>query len=98
MLYLHHDKSFNAESISKELRTNYRSAEAQLKYLAEKGFLRADERQCYQYKPQSEELHVSVIKVYEIYKVKPVAVVACIFEKPKEKLRDLSNAFKLKKD
>lgn len=98
MLYSHHDMLFDADSISKELRTNHRSAEAQLKYLAEKGFLRVDENQCYQYKPQSDELHQNVVNVYEIYKVKPVAVVACIFEKPKEKLRDLSNAFKLKKD
>lgn len=98
MLYTHHDTLFNAQAISKELRTNTRSAEAQLKHLAEKGLLSVDEKQCYQYKPISEELHKRVISVYDIYKVKPVAVVACIFDKPTEKLKDLSNAFKLKKD
>lgn len=83
--------------ISKELRSNDRSAESQLLHLSEKGLLEKNEKE-YQYKPASEELHQKVKLTYEQYKERPVSVIAGIFEKPQDKLKNFSDAFKLKKD
>lgn len=97
ILFSHPDKSFTADAISKELRTNERSAEVQLLHLSEKGLLSKNEKN-YQYKPNTEELHEKVKLTYDLYKERPVSVIAGIFEKPQDKLRNFSDAFRLKKD
>lgn len=97
ILYLNPDKQFTADSISKELRTNIRSAEVQLQHLSDKGLLQKADKH-YTYKPLTEELNQNVKHTYEVYKEKPVAVIAGIFEKPQDKLKNFSDAFKLKKD
>jgi hypothetical protein len=97
MLYSRPNTSFNAATVSKELRTNQRSTEAHLTHLHERGLL-SHEDDSYQYQPANEEFHKMVVRVCELYKEKPVAVVAAIFESPQENLKDFSDAFKLKKD
>lgn len=97
ILFSHPDKQFTADGISKDLRTNERSTEVQLQHLSEKGLLHKSEN-IYQYHPATEELHQKVKLTYQLYKERPVAVIAGIFEKPQENLKNFSDAFKLKKD
>lgn len=98
MLANRSDKEWNSSSVSKELRCNEASAQRYLEQLASKNLLLSRETKFYQYKPGTEELNNKVLQLKDLYKEMPVAVVTCIFEKPQDKLKDLSNAFRLKKD
>lgn len=97
MLYSRRERSFTPENVCKELRSNVHSASNQLSLLAQRGLLKVNNRD-YQYAPSSPELDLQVQRLLEIYKEMPVAVVTCIYEKPQDKLKDLSDAFRLKKD
>lgn len=98
MLLASPEKSFSADKVCRELRSNVHSASNQLSQLAHKGLLKTTEGDLYQYGPSSEELDRRVKTLYEFYKEMPVAVVTAIYEKPKDRLKDFSDAFKLKKD
>lgn len=98
MLANNSTSEWNAASVAKELRCNESSAENYLSLLAQKNLLLSRETKFYQYKPGTEELNSKVQQLKDLYKEMPVAVVTCIFEKPQDKLKDLSNAFRLKKD
>lgn len=98
MLYKESDTEWNAASVAKELRTNESSAGNYLSHLAAKNLLLSRETKFYQYKPGTPELTELIPRLCDLYKEMPVAIVTCIFEKPKDKLKDLSDAFRLKKD
>lgn len=98
MLLTNPEKKFSAEEVSRELRSNVHSAENQLEQLTNKGLLRKQEPRHYQYAPSSDEKDQKVKELHDIYRKMPVAVVTCIYEKPQDKLKDFSDAFKLKKD
>lgn len=98
MLFNNSEREWNAASVAKELRTSESSAGNYLSYLAAKNLLLSRETKFYQYKPGTPELTEIVPRLSELYKEMPVAIVTCIFEKPKDKLKDLSDAFRLKKD
>lgn len=91
------DVGFSADDISKELRTNVTSAKLYLKDLSESGLLK-NENNKYFYSPQTDDLNEKVIKTSSLYREMPVTIVTLIFERPQDMLKDLSNAFKLKKD
>lgn len=97
MLLSRPEKKFSAEEVSRELRSNTHSATNQLEQLTSKGLLK-QENALFQYSPSSEEIDLKVKELYDVYKKMPVAVVTAIYEKPQDKLKDFSNAFKLKKD
>lgn len=98
MLFNEPDRIWSPEYVSKVMRTNNSSASNQLTQLVSKGLIKEIDSRQYKYSPDNQELHQLVTNLNEIYKEKPVAVVTCIFERPQDKLRDLSDAFKLKKD
>jgi hypothetical protein len=98
MLHQQPEKLFSAEAVCKELRSNVHSSSNQLAQLASRGLLKINDNKLYQYGPSSEELNQKVQKLFEIYKEMPVAVVTSIYEKPKDRLKDFSDAFKIKKD
>lgn len=98
MLFNEPEKQWTPELVSKVMRTNNSSASNQLSQLVNKGLIKEIDSGLFKYSPDSEEFHQLVTSLNEIYKEKPVAVVTCIFERPQDKLRDLSDAFKLKKD
>ena len=98
MLFNNKHREYSAENVSKELRSNDHSASNQLSKLADKGLFKVNDQKKYQYSPASSELHEKVSRLVNIYQEMPVAVVTCIYEKPKDALKDFSNAFKFKKD
>lgn len=97
MLFNNRSREWNAEGVSKEMRSNTHSAANQLEQLFVKGFLTVSSSKFYQYKP-TQDLDEKVSRLAEVYKEMPVAVVTCIYEKPSDKLKGFANAFKFKKD
>ncbi len=97
MLYKTPEKKWDVESIRKEMRSSLSSASQQLTSLTEKGLLRCEGNN-YSYGPSSAELDNKVKKLHQLYHEMPVAVVTCIYERPTEKLKNFSDAFKIKKD
>jgi predicted transcriptional regulator len=98
MLLSYPEKKFSAADVSRELRSNTHSATNQLNHLSQKGLLKSHDNNCFQYAPLTPEMDEKVKQLYDVYKEMPVAVVTWIYEKPQNKLKDFSDAFKLKKD
>lgn len=88
---------FDAEAVSKELRSNKTSATNHLNNLLDHGLLIKNEN-LYKYQPKNQELKNKVTALYHAYHERPVAVVTCIFDKPSDKLKEFADAFKFKKD
>lgn len=97
MLYQNPEKNWDVESVRKEMRSSFSSASQQLASLTEKGLISFNGDN-YSYKPFSLELDNKVKKLHQLYHDMPVAVVTCIYERPAEKLKNFSDAFKIKKD
>lgn len=98
MLFNNKDREWTAKEIAKVMRSNDHSAQNQLNQLASKGLVAALEDQKFKYWPATPDLDDKVKKLSEIYNQMPVAVVTCIYEKPKDILKGFSDAFKFKKD
>lgn len=98
MLFNNRDREFTAENVSKEMRSNAHSAGNQLSQLKHKGLLSSTDEKTFKYWPATPELDEKVKSVAALYNEMPVAVVTCIYEKPTDKLKDFSDAFKFKKD
>lgn len=96
MLFSTPDKKWDAQSVSREFRSNVTAATIQLENLQQKGLIKVDESRSYFYVP--EEHHELIKALYVLYHDKPVAVIACIYDKPQDKLKSFANAFKIKKD
>lgn len=88
---------WNAESISRELRTHVAMASKQMEILSHKKILKKNDQE-FSYSPQSPKLHESIVKLYELYHERPVSIVTFIFTKPEDKLKGFADAFKFKKD
>lgn len=97
MLYSTPEKKWDAQNVSKELRSNVTAATIQLENLQSKGLITVDESHQYSYH-ESSALHETIKLLFNLYHAKPVAVVSCIYEKPTDKLKGFSDAFKIKKD
>lgn len=98
MLFNNKDREYTAETVSKEMRSNSHSASNQLSHLKEKGLLAETEGKKFKYWPATPDLDEKVKHLADLYNEMPVAIVTCIYEKPTDKLKDFSNAFKFKKD
>ena len=91
-------KSWDAEMMSKEMRSNVTSASTHLNALHKKGLLSTNDDKKFYYCPANEELAKKVNALCEAYHERPVAVISAIFERPNDKLKGFADAFKLKKD
>ena len=98
MLFNNKDREYSAKEIAKEMRSNEHSAQNQLSELTSNGLLAAVDDHKYKYWPVSPDLDEKVKKLAELYNEMPVAVVTTIYEKPRDILKDFSDAFKFKKD
>jgi predicted transcriptional regulator len=98
MLLNHPARTFTAEEVSKELRSNNHSASNQLRKLCDLKLLKNTNDKFFQYGPSTPELDQKVKELYEVYTQMPVAVITSIYDKPQDKLKDFADAFKLKKD
>lgn len=101
VLFLFYSKpelAWSPESLCAELRTNVQSTANQMGYLLKKGFISHKGNNLYSYTPCSVELGQGVERLHYYYKERPVAVIAYIYEKPREALKGFADAFKLKKE
>lgn len=98
MLFATPNKKWDALSVSKELRSNESAATIQLEDLRDKGLLVMDDSHHFLYHPINDELHEKVKILLNLYHDKPVAIVACIYERPQDKLKGFANAFRIKRD
>lgn len=97
LIYERKNVTWTAESISKEMRTHASMAQKQMEFLAHKGILKKESEHSYSYAPTS-AINEKVTKLYDLYHVRPVAIVTFIFTKPEDKLKGFADAFKFKKD
>lgn len=98
MLYNNKNREFTAENVSREMRSNSHSASNQLLQLKHKGLLATTDEKSYKYWPATPELDEKVKSLAALYNEMPVAIVTCIYEKPTDRLKGFSDAFKFKKD
>ena len=91
-------ESWNAENLSKEMRSNITAATIQLESLQRKGLIKSNDGKFYRYESTNAELNKKIEDLVNVYHDKPVAVVSCIYERPTDKLKGFADAFKLKKD
>lgn len=91
------NKAWNAESISRELRTHPAMAQKQMDILFAKGILAKDD-EGYSYWPQTPKLENNITQLFALYHERPVTIVTFIFTKPEDKLKGFADAFKFKKD
>lgn len=90
--------AFSPEDISKNLRTHPMTAQKQLQSLVDKGLLASISDHKFIFRPKELELKDLIYKLASSYKIKPVAVVTFIYDKPTDKLKGFADAFKFKKD
>lgn len=92
------DITWNAESISRELRNHPAMASKQMEMLESKGILKKDTHANFSYAPVNPTLHETIVKLFALYHERPVSIVTYIFTKPEDKLKGFADAFKFKKD
>ncbi len=97
LLHSYPNKEWNAEDLSRELRSNVTSATTKLQQLLAKGLINISSSNKFIYSP-SAELDLVITRLQGIYLERPVAVVTFIYEKPADKLKGFADAFKFKKD
>ena len=98
LLLLRQKSELDVETINRELRTSPTSVEKRLSDLIRKHlitFREADGRVIYRYEPI--ETHIAVIDdLAVLYGTHRVAIINAIFPKPADKLKDFSEAFRLR--
>jgi hypothetical protein len=99
LLFQHPDRSWNAETVARELRISPISAGERLEDLTYDGFVsRADGSEAgYRYGPESPELDAAVRGLATAYPTRRVTVINLIFSKPVDKIRTFADAFRLRK-
>jgi predicted transcriptional regulator len=86
-------------SLSKELRSNETQAANLILHLERNGFIKKeDSAEIYSYSPRDPLLAKNVELLHETFQQRSVAVIAFLYEKPKDKLKGFADAFKFKKD
>lgn len=98
LFYSDPSKAWSCASLSRELRSNETSAAKQIALLSHVGFVINTSENYYIYSPKSEKLASDVQKLHQAFVQKQVAVIAYLYEKPKDKLKGFADAFKIKKD
>lgn len=98
LFYRNPERTWNANSLSRELRNNETFAKRQIECFLQSGFIRESGEDQYIYSPNTEKLRAAINHLYEVYSEFQVAVISYIYEKPTDKLKGFADAFKLKKD
>lgn len=94
LLAAHPEKTWTAESVSKELRSSPRSVERWLRQLSERRLI-TTENDSYGMHPDLKELVQQVSEAYATYRV---SIIEMIFSRPQTRLQTLADAFKFRKD
>lgn len=93
----HRDQEWDAQSVSRQLRTHEESAARRLEALEASGLLvsRIDSKKVYQYQTKSTELETVIGKLAEAWRVRKHRVLELIFS-PIKRARSISRAFQFK--
>jgi hypothetical protein len=97
LLLLRNDgtKAWRAEEIVRETRSSQMAVDDAILILQKAGFV-AIENGLYRYWPATPNLEVFAAEIQKLYAVKPTSVIKAILSAPHDKLRNFSDAFKLK--
>lgn len=90
-------KLWTAETLSKELRTNESMAASQLESLMKAGFLNQGPNGGYYFEPVENSVREKTTQLIELYRERRMMVINTIYSKPTEKVKNLAEAFKLRK-
>lgn len=90
-------KLWTAVDVSRELRTNESMAKGQLDTLLREGFLNQGPTGAYYYDPVELKSNAIIQQLLEAYRDRRMMVINLIYSKPTEKIRNLAEAFKLRK-
>lgn len=100
-LYEHRDRSWSAEQISEELRTNARYAETQLRDLTESGLLERFEENgevLFRYRLGIPETDKTIEKLIRLYQYRRVSIIDAIYDRSLKTVMSFADAFIFKKD
>ncbi|NDF12352.1 MAG: hypothetical protein EB060_06030 [Proteobacteria bacterium] len=100
IFHLDPQKNWTAEALAGELYIDKSQAETLLRRLVERGFIteRTTTVTTYQYQHVSENLTSTVTRVADIYRQFLVPITHLIHSKPKSKVQQFADAFKIRKD
>jgi hypothetical protein len=100
LLYQHPERTWDAESVARELRVAAGSAGERLEDMAHAGLLaRKDGNPAeYRFAPESAELGDAVRGLSTAYSERRVTVINLIFSKPVDKIRTFADAFRIRRD
>ncbi|MGE0527375.1 MAG: hypothetical protein AB7G93_22705 [Bdellovibrionales bacterium] len=89
-------RSWTADSLSAELRTNPSYATQQLRELLDFGLVaKIDDAFCCSQEP---EVLNQLTQLEAVYRLRRTTVINFIYSQPMDRIRDFANAFRLKKD
>lgn len=89
---------WNAKSISQRLYISEQESTVLLSKLAARGFLSADEKASYNFQVKQPELAEMVRRLGEIYAQYLVPVTHLVHSKPKSRVQEFADAFRIRKD
>ncbi len=90
------EKSWDPDSLIRELRSSRVVIDEALKRLQGAGLVMQDGAMRYRYQTASARLHELVSELEQTYATRPMTVIRTIVSAPSDKLRAFSDAFKLK--
>jgi|ERR1051325_5112386 DNA-binding IclR family transcriptional regulator len=93
-------EKWSVEAVAKRLYISDQETSDLLGRLSAEGFIRLEDNEpdLYQYQPESAELDQVVDQVAEIYSKHLVPVTNLIHSKPRTRIQEFADAFKLRKD
>jgi len=85
--------------VHQQIQSSEASVATQLELMQEQGFLSAKKMPglVYEYLPKTAELSKGTVALAALYKEQRIKVIELIFRKPEDKLRQFSDAFKIKR-
>lgn len=97
-------RSWNADQVSQELRSDAASVQRRLRHLFERDLLEKtkDTQDAlmieYRFRPRNDQLRSCVEQLSELYRERRYSVIQLIFSKPRSALKVFSEAFRIRKE
>jgi predicted transcriptional regulator len=90
-------QQWSAQEINEKLQSHFSSVQTRLRGLCKLNLINCNAEN-YSYPGSDKSQEPKIEKLILAYKQKRIRVIEMIFSKPKDKLRDFADAFKIKKD
>ena len=86
--------------IARDLYISEAETQALIDPLAERGLIdiAQGEQRCYHYRPRSDELDAMVTQAAELYRRYLIPITNIIHSKPRNRIQEFANAFRIRKD